>query len=761
MRVLMTTMQLDIGGAETHIIELCKALSRKGVEVFVASNGGAYVKELENAGIKHFAVTLNRKGPRTLLKAYKQLEKIIIDCKIDVVHAHARIPGFLCGLLHKKLKFRFVSTAHWVFTTRFPLNLLTNWGQRSLAVSDDIKQYLIDNYGCKPENIRVTINGVDTDKFSDSIDYSDIAKEFGLGENKKRIVYVSRMDIDRSLAAHKLIEAVPELFANIPDLEVVVVGGGNDLEPIKAKAEAVNARLGSQVVVVTGGRTDINKFAAAADVFVGVSRAALEAMACKKPAIIAGNEGYIGIFDKDKLKVSIDTNFCCRGCDATTTEKLRDDLLKVLAPNSADLRQELGEYSLETVKNHYSVSTMADDALKMYISVIKDTPINDVDTAELSEIDKFLICGGGRPYDVVVSGYYGFRNSGDDSILTAIISELKSACPNISITVLSKNPAETAHLYGVNSIDRLDIFKIFSILGKTKLLISGGGSLIQDVTSSKSLYYYLSVMWLAKLRGAKVMLYSNGIGPVTKAKNFKHIEKALRKVDYITLREQPSMDELRKIVDPVSPCEVTADPVFAAAPADGKTVESALLGCGLSDDDKFFLITVRNWQRLDNEFESKICQFAEFIYSNYGIKPLVVPMQRIFDKDISERIAAKMNIPCAISSGGFSPEVMMGVTERAQFVLGMRLHSLIYAVKAGIPSIALNYDPKVEAVMKSIDLKYTESVTSVNVEKLCSFASEIMKNHAEISLAIQKKSEKFGVLARRNAEIAITLLKNY
>jgi len=371
MKILMATMQLDIGGAETHIVELSKALKKRGLEIYVASNGGAYVKELEDAGIKHFDVPLNRKSVSAIRKAYRELKKIIFENDIDIVHAHARIPGFLCALLQKKYKFRFVTTAHWVFSTRFPFNLLTRWGMRSLAVSDDIKQYLIDNYDCREENIRITINGVDTEKFSDSIDWSDVAAEFGFGENKKRVVYVSRMDTDRSLAAHKLIEAVPELKKQIPDLEIVIVGGGNDFEKINQEAETANREVGERCIIVTGGRTDINKFAASGDVFVGVSRAALEAMACKKPAIIAGNEGYIGIFDQSKLEVAIDTNFCCRGCDETTTEGLCEDLIQLLKPENEELRRTLGEYSLETVKKYYSVDTMASDAIKMYISAVK------------------------------------------------------------------------------------------------------------------------------------------------------------------------------------------------------------------------------------------------------------------------------------------------------------------------------------------------------------------------------------------------------
>lgn len=753
-------MQLDIGGAETHIVELSKALARKGVEVFVASNGGAYVKELEDAGIKHFTVPLNRKNPRSLKKAYKLLEKIILDTKIDIVHAHARIPGFLCGLLYKKLGFRFVSTAHWVFNTKFPLNLLTNWGQRSLAVSDDIKKYLIDNYGCKSENIGVTINGVDTDKFSENIDYSDISAEFDFGKNKTRIVYVSRMDADRSLAAHKLIEAVPELTKHIPNLEVVVVGGGNDFDEVKNKADQTNEQLEKRIVITTGARTDINKFAASCDAFVGVSRAALEAMACKKPAIIAGNEGYIGIFDEDKLAVAIDTNFCCRGCEETTTERLCEDLLKLLGDDKTDLRSRLGEYSLETVKKHYSVDTMANDALRMYASVAKDAPFDASLVPEIKDIEKYLICGGKRPCDVVISGYYGFHNSGDDSILTAIISGLREACPNISITVLSKNPAETSRLYRVNSIDRLDLLKLWQLFGKTKLLISGGGSLIQDVTSSKSLYYYLTVMRLAKFRGAKVMLYANGIGPVTRAKNFKHIQKTLKSASYITLRDLPSKDELSQILLSEVPCEVTADPVFSLPVAEKEVVDKALLSCGVSPDERIFLVSVRDWKTLDKDFESKICEFCEFVYTVYGVKPLIVPMQKTFDKEISERIFKGLKVPAAISQNGFSPELMTGVSRRCEFVLGMRLHSLIYAAKAGVPSIALDYDPKVVSVMKSIGLEFVEPVELVNVPQLCGFAQKIMENRTGLCANMQKKSNDFALLSKKNTEIAVNLLKN-
>ena len=193
-KVLMVTMQMGIGGAETHILELSRALTKRGITVHVASKGGSFVSELEEAGIKHFELPLNSRNPIDILTAYKGLKKLIKSEKYDIVHAHARIPAAICGKLSRELHFRFVTTAHWVFTVTPLYRKLSDWGQSTLAVSEDIKQYLIDEYGVFPDNIRVTVNSLDSEKFSPDIDCSDIKKEFGIEEDSFNIVCVSRMD---------------------------------------------------------------------------------------------------------------------------------------------------------------------------------------------------------------------------------------------------------------------------------------------------------------------------------------------------------------------------------------------------------------------------------------------------------------------------------------------------------------------------------------------------------------------------------------
>ena len=758
MRILMTTMQLDIGGAETHIVELSKALSRRGIEVVVASNGGAYEAELTEAGIKHIRVPFHSKKPSCMYNAYKLLKQIIQEYRFDVVHAHARIPAFLCALLKKKLNFRLVTTAHWVFSTRFPYNLLTRWGDRSLAVSDDIKNYLVENYGLEPDNIRVTINGIDLEKFSKDTDFSSVAEEFELLPDKTRIVYVSRMDIDRSLAAHKLIEAVPDLAGEIPNLEVVIVGGGNDLSAIEEEAMAVNSALGYRAIITTGSRTDINRFAACGQLFIGVSRAALEAMACEKPAIIAGNEGYIGIFDEDKLSVSIDTNFCCRGCQPTETDKLKEDILSILK-SSPERQAELGEFSRETVRKYYSIDTMADDALKMYISIVKGTPINQADISELDTLSPYLAKNPlkltGRKIDVMISGYYGFHNSGDDSILKAIVDSLIKERPSLRILALSNNPDETRDVYNIEAIHRFNLFKILWYMSKTRLLISGGGSLIQDVTSNKSLFYYLGIISIGRMMGARIMLYANGIGPVNRQKNYGIIRSVLNKVDLITLREPSSLDELEKFGVKEPEIRVTADPAFILAPED---CSALLKNCGIPEEKPYCGIALRPWKYADKNFEKLIADTADYIKKTYNIEILFIPMQEEKDISISQKVIALMKQTGYLIEGKPSPAQLLSLVGGAEFIMGMRLHTLIYAAKMGTPVIGLSYDPKVDATMSYLGQNRIESVRSINPLTMQRYIDEIIADCDKLKKQLTVSGRESEKKAAQNTYLALNLL---
>ena len=369
MNILLVTMGMDIGGAETHILELAKELKKRNNTVYVVSNGGKYVEELNESGIEHIWAPLHNKNVFNMMKSYKILKNIIIDKKIDLVHSHTRISSFICGRLFEKMNFPFVTSAHWTFKVTPLLRKMTNWGENVIAVSEDIKEYLIKNYGVDESNIFVTVNGIDTEKFSRDISFVEIEEEFKLKKDSRRIVYISRMDESRALVARQLINISEELNEKIDNLEIVIVGGGDVFDELSQKCDEINKKIGKNLLIMTGARTDINKFAASGEIFIGVSRSALEAMACEMPVIVAGNEGYIGIFDETKLDVGIETNFCCRGLEMPTEETLKKDILDLMQKEN---KEKYGKYGRETVQKYYSIKKMADDCEKAYNKTLKE-----------------------------------------------------------------------------------------------------------------------------------------------------------------------------------------------------------------------------------------------------------------------------------------------------------------------------------------------------------------------------------------------------
>ena len=734
-KVLMTLMGMEIGGAETHVLELSKTLKRMGVDVHVVSNGGVYVKELEDYGIKHYSVPLHNKQFINVFSSYRALRKIIIENDFKLVHAHARIPAFICGLLQKRLKFKLVTSAHLDFSVAFPFNLLSNWGDKVLAVSSDIKDYLLSNYKVEERNITLTVNGIDTEKFSPDTKTADIVEELGLKADSCKILFVGRLDMKRhsGLCAYKLVEIAESLAELSPKpVEIIIVGDGDDFAPLQAKADAVNAKVG-KIIHMTGQRIDVNKFCALADIFVNPSRAALEAMSAATPTILAGNQGYLGIVNEKTKHAAVDTNFTCRNCGQTTADKLRTDLLTLLNMQEEELAA-LGEYSRNLVVSEYSLERMAQDAIDVYTNIFKPD----------------------HHTNIVISGYYGYNNSGDDIMLKSIIQNLRAEKKNLSLTVLSLKPKETRAQFHVNAVHRFNLLAVFLRLRKAQLLITGGGNLIQDETSTQSLLYYLGVINTARWLGVKNMLYAKGIGPVNRPVNVKRVRNSINKVNLITLREgEESLGVLDEIGITKPEVHVTADAAFALPPATVGEVNLAEYGI----TGEFFCVALRPWAQNPTDFESQLVYFVNQLIETYGYQAVFVPMRPEQDSDIARRIISQLKHPAIfLDVPPKDYNLARNVLGQASFTVCMRLHALIYAMEKGVPSVGLVYSPKIRGFMQAMGQKWYMPVEETTANKLTDFATEIHANKAEISAEIYENSRRLRELAARNAKLCVELI---
>ena len=366
---------------------------------------------------------------------------------------------------------------------------------------------------------------------------------------------------------------------------------------------------------------------------------------------------------------------------------------------------------------------------------------------------------GDKPmYDVMISGYYGFGNSGDDAILLAIIENLRKIKKDIRIVVLSKNPKDTASIYGVDSIDRFNLFKVIGTMKKTRLFLNGGGNLIQDVTSTRSLVYYLTTIYLAKLMGLKVMLYANGIGPVTGRTNRYFTSKIIDRVDIITLREEASGLELKSLGVKKPEIHVTADPALSLEPAGSEETEKLLQKEGIPADTPLIGFSVRKWSGYE-AYSRILAQAADYIEETYNAKSVFIPLHFPSDLAVAEDIASKMKHSPSILRNIYDTDKILGIMKRMDLVLGMRLHALIYSVSLSVPVIGLIYDPKVQGFLEYVNQPWAGNVADLNLDSLKKLIDEVWSSRKEISQQLEKGNRLLKQKAYENAEIAIKLLE--
>lgn len=358
--------------------------------------------------------------------------------------------------------------------------------------------------------------------------------------------------------------------------------------------------------------------------------------------------------------------------------------------------------------------------------------------------------------EILISGYYGFENSGDDALLEAVLCDLKKSAEDAKLVVLSKNPNETSKKYNVESVGRTNLPSLILHLIKAKLLVFGGGTLIQDATSTKSLVYYLALIIMARFFGTKVMLYANGIGPVSE-KNRKITTKVLNMVSAITLRDKNSKEELSQLNVTKPYVKLTADPVFTLSSIGDEKGRKLLDAMGISKEEKCIGISIRDFKTTDRDFEDKLACALKNACEKHKLTPVFIVLSPK-DREISERVFQKIDIRGFVLCG-LSFQQAISLSGCFSLNIGMRLHMLIYSAVSKTPSVGIVYDPKVSGFMEySGQSRY---VFSDNFDKdlFSSHIDYIMENYEECSLEILDISQKMSALSKENAKIASNLFK--
>ena len=674
MNILMLVSSLDCGGVQTHVVALARELFRRGNSVTVISSGGRMAGELSEMGVKHLFAPIDKKDPVSLYKSRMVITETVKRGSPDVIHAHSRIAALLAEGVAKSYGIPFTVTVHARFKADGIYGRLSRWGDASIAVSEDLCQYLSVNYGICPENVRVIPNGIDTERFR----YKERKIRDGC-----TITFVSRLDKDCSEGAFLLCRIADRIKNEFPNVSVRICGGGECLSELKVLASD------KPYIRFLGDVENMPFVLSDTDIFVGVSRAAMEAMSTGALVVLCGNEGYGGAITKvSELMGAAFSNFCCRGCEKMNEETLFEDIRKCLRLTHEE-RVKIGrELSLYVEKN-YSVQGMAKSTEGVYGELFR----NDGNKSGLA----------------VLCGYYGFGNMGDNALLRSALKLVGERYPRMEILALTKCPKRDEKTFFVRCANRFSPFAVISAIRRADILIFGGGTLLQDRTSLRSLLYYSAIIHTARFFGGRVELFGNGLGEARGPVGKKLISSCLGACDRIGLRDGHSYRTAMSMIEE-DKCDrlILEDDLAVTLQLPRRERLEYLKHLFEVDESSaplgYFTVAVNGScdDRTMSTMEDNIKKLISL-----GQIPLYISMFESEDGAESRRLARLLGGKVAY---GISERDALGLIGGSTQVLSMRFHALVFAKMTKRPFLGYGGDPKIETFCRENGGVYIKNV---------------------------------------------------
>lgn len=351
---------------------------------------------------------------------------------------------------------------------------------------------------------------------------------------------------------------------------------------------------------------------------------------------------------------------------------------------------------------------------------------------------------------LLFSGYYGLGNAGDEAVLAASTSLFRARRPELELTALSASPAATRTAFGINASARMRPSAL-SAIRRCDLFLSGGGSLLQDRTSLKSLVYYLVLLDYARRIGKRTMVFAQGIGPLVRPSAQRWTARVLSRVDAITVRDVESADLLRSIgvTGPGAPeIEVTADPVFALEPNITERVTAAAL------QRPALGVSLRPWDRVERILDP-LADALSYFEGELSLQAW--PLQPDQDTAVCEALAARLPAVQVLRSQ-LSPAEWMGLAGWTDVVIGMRLHALIFAAARAVPVVGISYDPKVDALLGRLRAKPVGTADALDSQALRTAISSCLEEDERRRQDRELRAEHLRIQAMRNVDRALELL---
>lgn len=367
----------------------------------------------------------------------------------------------------------------------------------------------------------------------------------------------------------------------------------------------------------------------------------------------------------------------------------------------------------------------------------------------------------GERIRVGIVGSYGGLNLGDEAILQVIVTQLRRTMP-VEITVFTHNPEDTLSRQGVERAVSLNTLaeELRPEVERLHLLILGGGGILFDTYAQVN----LRPVVLAQEIGRPVMVYAVGAGPLEDAAEQQAVRDCLNRADCITVRAVDS----RKLLEQIGvqrAIEVTADPALLLEPE--PVTPDVLLREGLQSDRRLVGMSVREPGRaapdvMESQYHQLLANAADFMIDRYDIDIVFVPMERQA-RDIQQAHAVLSQMAFAdramVLKGTYTSGQILSLMDHFTFVVGMRLHFLIFAALRRIPFVALPYAGKVANFLQDLQIPMPP-IKVVNAGRLIAHIDRAWDHRQEYQARIDRALPALQERARRAHHMLIELLSS-
>lgn len=661
MKVLHIISGRDSGGARTHVLSLLRQPEIKDMAVLLCLGDGVLAQDARAAGIETDVASGG------FFQQKKAVEKALREGAYDILHCHGARANVLGAILRNGSckKMTTLHSDHRLDYLGRPLaqlsyGLLNSAALRKMDALECVSESMAQTYrkrGFAAGRVYSIFNGVSFCLMEPMRETS--GDEIVIGT-------LSRLEKVKDLAT--LLYGFALAASENPRLRLIVAGTGRQERNLRQLVKKWGI---SHRVHFAGWIENTAAFYRSIDIFVLTSLSetfpyALTGAAQYALPVIATNVGGIPeLVETGESGILISPH---------NTEQLRKAIEELAS--HARLRMRLGRTLQQKVCSEFTEEAMSVRQRSIYASVLR-----------------------GERRGVILAGAYGQGNVGDEAMLFGILQQIRKAGGEEPVSVVSRKPKGGKNPASLLILPARNPVRLRRAMKTARLFLSGGGNLLQDITSRRSLFYYLWQLKAAKDAGCRTMLYAAGLGPLSAA-GLRRTSRVLNRcADRAVFRDRTSLQAALTCGYPREKTEWMADPALEYPCLPKASSDTARIF-----EEPYITVCLCTWPQTE-EIRRRILDAVNVHASRAGVGVVLLAMSK---KDEKLSKALRKTAPGSLRYVACheDPDVAVRILSGGQMTVSMRLHGLILSVACGVPAIGIACDERIPAFAREAGMAF-------------------------------------------------------